>query len=274
MQILSFLRKYNLGFLALSTVVVLMSSCGHPPSPASAGFEPLTDSLKNTFLSTLKGVWVPSKYIEVLKSSQSPRTAFGELKGHAVLVIPASAAGDSTTIRTSYKNHSDSSFVLYFLKGPAKGLKVSITDTVKGSYYTLDYLSGAADTLACLYHYSAQQKVLDSTLFTRVISELPEKQTAGWAIDHIVMKTLLAGEYWIHGQKDPGHVSITADGKINGLFAFSKYRVRTDFSFGLGRQDWIQLDTVPRENIFRMQVEADSIKMIKVGLRIKLVKLH
>lgn len=192
------------------------------------------DSLKQTFVPILNGVWVLTDYITAIEQTKSPIKASDKLQGVVTLIIDATTKSDSIEVGASWNNHEGYNFTIYFLTGHNQNsLKTNIPDyDEKSNFYELGYETINEKTSLFLYHYDKTNKLIDKKRFSKVAVKQQDSDAA-WGLQNIVNEKLFSGNYLlIDSTNSTTKINLKSDGSLTGYSDFKTYYVLTDFMGG------------------------------------------
>jgi hypothetical protein len=158
---------------------------------------------------------------------------------------------------------------------------------VKSNFYELGYSFKDRDTILTLYHLNKNLQIVDEVKYTKVANKATDETNAGWGIQFITNKILVAGKYLAidtAGKTLP--VEFSNGGKVIGFLGFKSFDINTDFMV----EDDNNIDDVvfdlyskaSKRFIYNFKSDtlllydeshnADSTKLIRGKLQYKLVR--
>lgn len=215
-----------LTFLFLIASLALLASCANDKTANADG----GDTIAN-FASIFNGSWVLTDYITAIETTKSPLKSANKLNGIVSLVIDATAPTDSVNVGASLNNHEGYGFTTYLTTGQKpNSLKTNIPDyDTPSNFYELGHETINDQIHLVLYHYTADNSLIDKQLFTKVTDPHPDGDVA-WGIQYIVNEKLFAANYLlIDSTGTATKVTLNSDGTLVGYPAFRSYYVFTDF---------------------------------------------
>lgn len=192
------------------------------------------DSLQQSFVPIINGVWVLKDYINDIEKTKSPLKSADKLQGIVTLIIDGETQKDSIEVGISWNNHEGNSFIAYFKLGNNKSsLKTNIPDYENTTnYYELGYELEKNDTILNIYHYNKTNKLLDKKQFIKVAKKQTDNDV-GWGIQLIVNKKILNGDYSIIDSTNSVKIAtFKNDGTIIGFNNFKNFYILTDYMGG------------------------------------------
>lgn len=248
-----------------------------------------TEALIKKFKPILQGVWVKADYIADIIKTRSPYNSKSKILGIASIEVEMKdLTRDSILAGVSLNNHEDAQFTIYFKPGErSNSLKINWPDyEVKGNFYELGYDIKNSDTSLVLYHYTKNQHLLDSTIYSKVLNS-QSSDDAGYGIQYITNKKLISGSYVASGIDGPSFkANFDNEGNVSGLLDFKTYYMSTDFEVGIENnmdQIYFDIDTKKQKsylykfnadtlNLYETTENSDSTKLVLGRLKYKLVR--
>ena len=222
------MRQLTHIFLAL----VIFTSCSNDKALTADNSENQIDSLKQTFIPILNGVWVLTDYIKAIEQTKSPLNAADKLQGVVTMIIGTEIGNDSIEVGASWNNHEGYNFTTYFIAGRNKNsLKTNIPDyDDKSNFYELGYETINNQTFLFLYHYNKANQLIDKNQFTKV-ADKQQDNDAAWGLQYVVNEKLFSGHYQLLDSVNPSlSVKFNNDGSLTGFKDFETFSISTDFA--------------------------------------------
>jgi hypothetical protein len=225
--------------LGISALILSLAACKDSATrKAEEGKE-----LAATFAPIINGAWVMTDYINHLGNSKSPLASYNLLKGVVSIDIStADYSGDSLYVPISINNHEGDGFMVYFRKGhDENSLPTSLPDYQNSiNSYELGYEVKEKDTLLVLYHYGANNKLLDKRSFSKIPSESEDGEPN--ALQRAVNSLLFAGNYSATNEQGiVADVTFTTDGLLQGFEGHNTFYIFTDF---MTEEDGYKIDEI------------------------------
>jgi hypothetical protein len=212
----------------------ILTSCSNEKTSASHQDAGQIDSLKQSFIPIINGVWVLTDYISEIEQTKSPLKSADKLQGVVSMIIDATIKSDSIEVVASWNNHEGYSFSTYFIAGQTgNNLKTSLKDyDDKSSFYELGYETINEKTFLFLSHYAKNNHLIDKKSFTKVADKQQENDPS-LGLQSIVNEKLFSGKYLLFENTNTGtKINLESDGSLTGHPDFKTYYINTDFLGG------------------------------------------
>ena len=263
----------------LIIIAIILTNCSNAQIKSIDNKITQTDNSKKTILSSLKGVWVSTDYINEISKTKSPLKSSNKLKGVVTMIIDRHQVGDSLEIGISINNHEGGSFFAFLSPGQnSSSLKTNLPDYNESSnFYELGFENINNESVLFLYHFDKAKKLLDKRQFTKV-AESQKDDDAAWGLQYIVNKIMFSGHYIFYDKGVQTNVEFKNDGSSIGLKDFKKYVVATDFV--AEGPDEESFDAISFSNsksvgtVFLFEFNSDTLILINGKDTIKLTRKH